>query len=258
MIANPALLLEVISQAARDHRDLATALRDSQLSGAASVAAALDRGQALDAALAGVIDPDVARLLSAASPDLERIARLAQGEWRLRQRQRDSIHQHVAYPLLSALIILLTAVVFLAIWPYAAAWAWLALATPPILLLVAAILLPRLGPLGERLPLAGTWHRHNRLSGVYGRAALVAQWRLTEDESRRLLGFNCGTLSAVLSRPDASDHCQHLSEHHAHRANQLAEQVGRIATLLIFASAGAVLLTLAVSEVQQYLRWCLD
>lgn len=258
MKANPALLLAVISQAARDHHDLPAALRQSHLAGAASAAAALDRGESLDVALAGIIDPGLACLLAGPCPDLARTALLAQGEWRLRQRQRDSLYQHLAYPVLSALVVLLGAGLFLVLWPYATAWAWLGLALPPILMLALAALLPRLGPAGERFPVAGAWQRHDRLSRMYGRAALVARWRLDEAEAHRLLAFDCLPLRAVLARPDASEHCEHLSQHHARRANQLLEVLGRAATVLVFASTGAVLLTLALSELQQYLRLCLD
>ena len=256
MNTNPAMLLEVISQAAREHRDLATALRESGLAGAASIAAALDRGEALDAALAGFLEPGLARLLAGPCPDLERLALLAQGEWRIRQRHRDSLYHHLAYPVLSALVVLLGAGVFLAWWPYATAWAWFGLAIPPVLLLVLAVQLPRLGRRGEMLPLAGAWSRHNRLSQQYGRAALVARWHLTEAEAGRLLGFDCAPLAAVLARPDASEHCQHLAEHHAHHADGLLEVCARAATVLVFASSGSVLLTLALTELQQYLRLC--
>lgn len=257
MSANPGLLLEVISHAARQRRDLASALRESHLAGGASVAAALDRGQPLDVALRGVIDPGLARLLSGASPDLERVARLAQGEWRLRRSQRDRLHHHLAYPVLSALVVVSGAGVFLALWPYPTAWSWLALTLPPLAMLALAIGVPFLGQSAEHLPVVGAWHRHDRLSRQFARAALVARWRLTEHEAQALLGFDCATLGAVLGRPDASDHCQHLSEHHAIRAGHLLELIGRLATVLVFASTGAVLLTLAQSELRQYLQWCL-
>lgn len=256
MRANPALLLQLIAQAAREHRDLATALRASGLTGAASVAAALDRGETLDVAMTGFLEPGLARLLAGPCPDLERLALLAEGEWRLRQRRRDSLHQHLAYPVLSAAVVLLGAGVFVAMWPFATAWTWAVLALPPLLLLALATQLHRLGRWGELMPLAGAWCRHCRLSQQFGRAALVARWRLTEAEAGRLLGFDCAPLAAVLARPDASEHCQHLAEHHARHADGLLEVCARVATVLVLASAGAVVLTLALSELQQYLRFC--
>lgn len=257
MSADPGVLLEVISQAARERRDLAGALREAQVVGAASVAAALDRGQSLDAALATVLDPAIARLLSGPCPDLGRVAQLARDEWRRRQRQRASLYQHLAYPVLTALVVLAGASVFLALWPHPTAWAWLGLGGPPLALLALAFALPQLGQAGERLPVAGAWLRHDRLTRQFARAALVARWQLTEAEAQRLLGFDCTALGAVLARPDASDHCQHLAEHHAQRAEYLLGLLGRLATVLVFACTGAVILTLAMSELRQYLHWCL-
>lgn len=242
-------LLTVVATAAAGRRELPSALRESGAPGALALAAALEGGEDLPTALAGLAPPALLDLFAAGRLPLESTALLGAAWLRRQAERRVRLLAALAYPLLSALLVLVAVL--------AVGWGTLARPAPGFLALAA---LP-LGLMalqawaawaGRELPLAGAWVRHERLAERYARLALAARWRLTEDEARRLLG--CTVLpSALVAAPDADALLELLAEHHVAAAGRSARLAAALSAALVLLAVAALVLASGVGVWRWYL-----
>jgi hypothetical protein len=256
-LPNLAGILDVIAVAAQRGEPLSARLRASGLAGAATVANRLDDGADLPSAFRGLAPVGVLRVLSDALPELERRATLAATAARDAVERRLELLAATAYPLLVALAAAGAFATFLYWSPVRPDGAWLWLAVPPLLVVVAAALVPHLGDRWlDRLPLVAAAERHRRLQRRYERAALAARWRLPEADAQRLLGVDLAPIAAQLGHADAEAHCQRLAAIHAVAARAAQERLGRVIAGCVLGAIGAAVLAVALGMLHGYLALC--
>jgi hypothetical protein len=236
-------LLRVIAEAATRHEDLTEALDASGLPGAAIAAARLRAGADVPTAITGLVPARLAEMLDGGSPPLAVRANLAADASARRDQRRRLIAAHLAYPVAALAVVATLAIVTHRITPFRAWYtesvslAWAALPAALAVLLMASPWLPD----RWRLPGSG-WIRHLCLADTWARAALAAQWRLTEAEARRLLGVDLEPLGRALGGVDADDHCRRLAQWHLDQASSRLAWTVRGMVVLILATGGAIVL----------------
>ena len=242
-MSDTARVLEVVRDAALRGDDLAAALRSCGLPGAAHAAERLAAGETLTAAVAGLIPPRTAALLSGGIPPLATVAALLADEaWRTAERRRLVVN-HLAYPVASAVMVTGIAIVLARLMPHGPWYAPLASsawALPPAVLALLVVVAPWT-PRAWRLPGSG-WATHLDHAGRWARAALAVHWRLTEAQALRLLGTDLSGLTAVLGTPDAETHCRMLADWHRRAAHRRLALSAYAAAALVLAAGGGVVL----------------
>lgn len=243
-LATVEVVLRTIAATAQRRDPLAPALRQLGSALAASVAARLERGDDLPAALADALPPEQVALLAGPHPTLEQAALLAADELADRRATRAQWIDQLAHPLLSLLIITLGAGVLAPRIGAGLSAGWLAAAAGvAALAALVALVVSRRESDGPG--------RHRRLAQRWERAALVARWRPEESQLLPLLGGDLGGISAVLARPDGETHCRRLAAWHRAVASATQRRLGRaLAAMLLIASA-AVILAAAVPAVER-------
>ncbi len=246
-------LLRLIGESAARREDLITTLGADSTPGAATVAAALARGETVAQALAGIAPSHVRHLLVGPRPPLERAALLAADELEDRRLRRGTWRDHLAQPLLSSTIVLIAATIVVRTLHPTVAWPWLAAAVPGAIVISSALILPWCGEaIASRVTILGTWSYHLRRASLYARAALAVRWRMTEAEIATLLGADLARLAPALGKADAEEHCLRLADHHRDAAASHARMLGHILAAALLSMAGAVILAVAMGVLGQF------
>ena len=223
---SPADLLQAISETANRGEPLPPMLRARD---EPELAAALEAGQALPAALAGRLPDTYRDLLAGPRPGLAEAALFVADDLRRRRRDQDVAVAAVAHPLLTWCGLVLACGVFLFVQGRRPdAW-WIASAT--------------LATLFALIPLLGLRHtRHGPAANRYARAALAVRWRLPEERLTAVLGGDLHGLAPVLTRPGAEEHLRRLAEFHRLREGQVRRRLLVLTGFCLYAAAGALLL----------------
>ncbi len=238
MSAAAIALLRCIAELAAERRPLPEGLRASGIPGAAEVADALAAGADLEAAMSAVVPRAVAAQLVHAS-DLVAAAALAADELELRRERRDQMLSVLSYPALCAVALALMSWGLHAWWDVDPSTRWLLWALPlPLLLALAALLLPACWPLG---PLTD-WRRHAAAAGRYARAALVVRWRLEEAVAVDLLGCDLQRLLPLLGSPEAEGACIRLRRYHLRAGRRSLKRLALLLACALYIAAGAITL----------------
>lgn len=234
------LLLEAIAEAAREGRPLAQTLEASPLPGARVVAERLAHGQSLLEALAGLVPPDLARLLQGGTPPLAVLASVAAAEaWRRAERRRVLSH-HLAQPLATLGILLGLTVALVVLLPPQGPYqsvvspGWMAI--PACLAVLIAT-----GPWHRWGPGAAWWTSWTRAER-WARAGLAVRWRLTEAQAQDLLGEDLAGFAGVLNSSGAEAHCHLMAQWHQQAAERRLAWTARALAALILATGGALVL----------------
>lgn len=244
-------LLRVIAESAARREDLILSLGASSTPGAATVAAALTRGETVAQALAGIAPREVLRLLAGPRPPLERAALLAADELEARRLRRGTWRDHLAQPLISSAIVLITATVVIRAYHPTVAWPWLCAAIPGFVVIALALTLPWCDEaIACRVTILGTWSYHLRRSSLYTRAALAVRWRMTEADIGSLLGADLTRIAPALANADAEEHCVRLADFHRDAAAGQARLLSRLLAGAVLSVAGAVMLAVAMGVIR--------
>lgn len=238
-----ARILDVVRDAAARGDDLAVALRASGLPGTAVAADRLAAGATVPEALAGLLPPRLAALLAGGLPPLATVAALLADEaWRRDERRR-LVVVHLAYPVVSCLVVAGLALLLARCSPPGPLYGpimGMRLALPPAALAVLLLVAPWL-PRSWRLPGSG-WARHLDLAVRWARAGLAVRWRLTEAQALAILGADLTPFSPVLGQPGAADHCARLAAWHLAAARWRLTWMAVILSGLILAVGGGIVL----------------
>ncbi|MBA3708773.1 MAG: hypothetical protein H0W83_08150 [Planctomycetes bacterium] len=239
-------VLRTIAAAAEERRPLPPELRARCGTLGTRIAEGLDAGQDVATALAGHIPEDLRAALRGPRPPLERSALLAAERLRMERIARLAWLDAIAHPIMTVCGV---AIAMLVIVHYTGhGLAFPALITGLAMLVAGACamwvawsrhavrLVPSLASLGYHVAQAQRFER----------AALVARWRLPETELLPILGSDWSNLGAVLSHPDAENHCRRLADYHATAAVRSRRHLARILAAIVYVAAGALLVSAAI------------
>jgi hypothetical protein len=237
--------LRVIAAAASERRPLPPELRARCGALGETLASALERGEDLPTAFAGLLPEELRVALRGPRPPLERSALLAAERLRLERAARLAWFDALAHPALTVVGVTVAMVVVGRIGGLGLSLPWLVAAAA--VLVVGGLLtwLARSRGLSPLLPSLAALGHHARQAERYERAALVARWRLPEAEIAPLLGADLAGLGPVLADAQAELHCRRLAEHHAGAATRARARLAWTLGAVIYVAAGALLLAAA-------------
>lgn len=250
ILADAEALLRLIAATAAAGAPLPPALRASGLAGADRLAAALDAGADLPAALAGTVPDHLRHLLTGDQPPLDQAALLAAGAIAATRQGRAELLLALAQPI-AGLLAAATALALVA-GPLGLRpdWRWIPAGAAGMAIALLPLAVDRLEEgLAARLPLLGSWGLHRRRAWRYERAALVARWRLPE-ERLALLGADLIPLGPVLARPDAEEHCRRLAAWHTDGARRAYRRLAWMMALGLHLIAATLILAAAAGPMQ--------